>query len=232
MHSRRLPTLLLLAVFTTALSAEAQLFKKKRSYAQGEIVEITGRVTDEAGNPVEGVEVRVEGSRKAFSYKRFRREKFNPAMLQTLTDANGNYSFEWQWHDYYNRFELSAVIGVRFGDQMKTEVLGSSDITERMKEGAPVVAPLVLENADFLYNLRQFESSVKSNDQRRIYGERGRPDKVEITEFADATEEAWWYFSLGATYLFRDGRLSEVVNFDPVPSVEERAQSATTTGSR
>ncbi len=218
--ARRRYDALALAAATIALlasSADAQLFKKKRAYAEGEIVVVTGRVTDEAGSPVAGVEIRLEGARRAFSYKRFRRQEFNPAVLQTLSDDNGEYRLDWQWHDYYNHFRLTAVVGVKLGTEIRTEILGESLITDRIKQGSPVVAPLVLDNADFLYNLRKFEATVKSDDQRRIYSERGRPDKVEITEFANATEEGWWYFSLGSTYLFRNGRLSEVVNFDPVP---------------
>ncbi len=210
-----------------APAAQGQLFGKKRAYAQGEIVEVTGQVTDEAGQPVAGVEVRLEGVRRGMNYKRLRRQNYNPAVLQMLTDDNGEYRFEWQWHDYYNRFELSAVVGVKLGSETHLEVLGAADISARMKQGSPVVAPLVLDNADFLYNLREFESSITSDDQRRVYAERGRPDKVEITEYPNAREVGWWYFSLGSTYLFRDGRLHEVVNFEPVLSAEERRAATT-----
>lgn len=219
---RPLPMLMCALGLVLATATQAQLFGKKRAYAQGEIVEVTGQVTDEAGQPVSGVEVRLEGVRRGFSYKKFKRQNFNPATLQVLTDANGEFRIDWQWHDYYNRFKLSAVVGVKLGAETHVEVLGSADITSRMKQGSPVVASLVLDNADFLYNLRQFESSIQSDDQRRIYGERGRPDKVEITEYPSAREEGWWYFSLGSTYLFRDGRLHEVVNFEPVLSADER----------
>ena len=219
---RMAPALTLMVAFALASSADAQIFKKKRVYAEGETVAVTGQITDEAGEPVSGVEVRLEGSRRAFSYKKMRRQNFHPAVLQTLTDDNGEYRFEWQWHDYYNHFDLSAVVRVKLGPEDHVEVLGTSDLSDRMKQGSPVVAPLVLDNADFLYNLRQFEQSVRSDDQRRIYGERGRPDKVEITEYPNAREEAWWYFSLGSTYLFRGGELTEVVSFDPVPSMSER----------
>lgn len=86
-------------------------------------------------------------------------------MLQMLIDVDGNYSFDWQWYDYYNCFEVSVVVGVCFGDQMKIEVFGFFDIIDCMKEGVLVIVLLVFENVDFFYNFCQFELLVKSNDQ-------------------------------------------------------------------
>ncbi|HVR28057.1 MAG TPA: carboxypeptidase-like regulatory domain-containing protein [Thermoanaerobaculia bacterium] len=56
-----------------------------------------------------------------------------------------------------------------------------------------------------------------SADQRRIYEEMGKPDRVDRLELSkDAEEVAWWYFERGRSYHFRDGRLEQVVEFDPV----------------
>jgi acyl-coenzyme A synthetase/AMP-(fatty) acid ligase len=64
--------------------------------------------------------------------------------------------------------------------------------------------------------LREFVASVHSDDERKVYDEMGRPDKVERVQYPERTEVSWWYFDAGRVYRFRDGRLEQVVPFEPV----------------
>jgi hypothetical protein len=63
--------------------------------------------------------------------------------------------------------------------------------------------------------LRAFVDSIDSDDERRVYREQGKPDRVEARTGA-ADEAAWWYFESGRVYRFRDGALVATESFDPV----------------
>jgi hypothetical protein len=83
-----------------------------------------------------------------------------------------------------------------------------------------VVASLVVQNknAQFVTKLRELLASIKSDDERRVYDEMGKPDKVERVVYPGRTEVSWWYFDAGRVYRFQDGRLEQVVPFEPVKS--------------
>ena len=51
-----------------------------------------------------------------------------------------------------------------------------------------------------------------SDDERRIYQQMGKPDRVEER----GAERSWWYFADGRMFRFDDGELVETRAFDPV----------------
>jgi hypothetical protein len=44
----------------------------------------------------------------------------------------------------------------------------------------------------------------------------GKPDRIRNVQYPRHLESSWWYFESGRVYRFRDGRLEQVVPFDPV----------------
>jgi hypothetical protein len=44
----------------------------------------------------------------------------------------------------------------------------------------------------------------------------GKPDRVDRLEMSGGDEVAWWYFERGKSFHFRDGRLDQVMEFEPV----------------
>ena len=219
--SRRLAAVLAIVplLLLIASSAEAKNpFRKKRPFVDGEVIVFSGQVVDKNDQPVPGVLVELEASRRAFSYKRFKREDYNPVLVAERTDQNGEFRLTFKYHHYYNKFVISAVLAVRqAGERVDQQLLSRTDVSKKLKAGSPIPARLTVENSDFLYAFRDFESSVDSADEERVYRENGKPDKVETTDYGTYTETSWWYFKLGSTYMFQDGRLTEVVNFDPIP---------------
>lgn len=187
-------------------------------HRNGDTVEISGVVTDAQGQPLADVRVLLEATRSTFNLLRFERTAKDVRRLSATTNARGEYSLEWPWDDYYNAFELVVAVPVRKAEGERLEVLDRTDVTQRLSASANVVAALVVENAGYLQKLRAFVGDVRSEDERRVYGELGKPDEIKSVRYPDRTEVSWWYFEKGKVYRFADGKLEQVVPFEPVKS--------------
>jgi hypothetical protein len=185
-------------------------------YEEGERVEVTGLVTTPDGEPIEDVQVTLELSRKAFDFRKLRRTRGKVFKVSDRTDASGEYKIAFPWDDYYNRFELVAGITVRGADGEELLELERLDVKDRIERSSPAVAPIVIENHELIETFRAFIATVDSDDERRVYRDQGRPDRVKTTRFDDREETSWWYFDRGKVYRFEDGELAKVEDFDPV----------------
>ena len=68
---------------------------------------------DPNGHALEGIEVVLRASRVGWSFGALNLEDRGRAVKDvsdrsTTTDAQGRFTLEWRWYDYYNRFELLA----------------------------------------------------------------------------------------------------------------------------
>ena len=200
-------------------------FKRGPKVAEGQIVEIKGRITDLTGDAIEGVRVELRAARRGFSFHYRQRALFNPVEVFSHTDETGHFTIPWKWHKYYNDFLIRAVVNVPQGGQNedKKEVLAQIDLTDEMPQVGPVVASMTIENTDFLRTFRAFVAELDSSDERRVYDEQGTPDKVDTIDRPERTDETWWYFARGTAYRFEGGRLIEVDSFDPVRSFDQTA---------
>jgi 5-hydroxyisourate hydrolase-like protein (transthyretin family) len=187
-------------------------------YAQGERVQVTGAVTDAQGQPLSDVRVTFEATRTYFSMRELRRtEDKEVRRVSATTNAAGQYTLEWPWDSYFNHFEVVAGVPVRTkGGGERLEELSRQDVTRRVLAGSPAVVGVTVENRKFLDNLRQFLASIQTEDQRKVYQEMGKPDRIRNVQYPRYLEASWWYFESGRVYRFRDGRLEQVVPFDPV----------------
>jgi hypothetical protein len=187
------------------------------AYQKGEPVQFTGLVTDGGGTPIANVQVILEASRNKFSYRKLRRSRVDDFRVSGTTNSSGEYRIRWPWNEYYNGFELLVAIPVRRKDGEHLRVLLRRDISEQALTGSPVVTPLVVEDTTFLETFRRFLAALDSDDEKRVYQEQGRPDKVEEPR---AGEGAWWYFDRGKVYRFENGRLTKVDSFDPIKPID------------
>lgn len=187
-------------------------------YAQGERVQVTGNVTDAQGQPLSDVRVTFEATRTYFSVRELRRtEDKEVRRVSATTNAAGQYTLEWPWDSYFNHFELVAGLPLRTrGGGERLEELARQDVTRRVLAGSPAVVSVTLENRKVFDNLRQFLASIQTEDQRKVYQEMGKPDRIRNVQYPGHLEASWWYFESGRVYRFRDGRLEQVVPFDPV----------------
>ncbi len=185
-------------------------------YDEGQKVLLTGLVTDAAGQPIPDLQVVLEASRSFFDIRKLGRTQKDLRRLSGLTNERGEYNLEWPWSRYYNHFELVVGVAVRHAGGEHLRVLERHDISQKIKQGSPVVSALVVKNVKFVSELRAFLATIRTEDQRRVHLEMGQPDKIEQTEYPDHLEAAWWYFEAGKVYRFRDGLLERIEPFDPV----------------
>lgn len=201
--------LVALALLAPAPADAAQRFR------DGDRVEVTGLVTDTDGRPLPGVRVVLEAARTQFDFRQFRRVKKDTTRLTALTDERGAYRLSWPWNGYYDVYELLVGVPVRKPKGESLHVLERVELSRRLKPDAPAIATVVVEDAEFVRTLREFVDSIDSDDERRVYREQGKPDRVEATTGA-ADEASWWYFESGTVYRFRGGALVSTDRFDPV----------------
>jgi hypothetical protein len=191
-------------------------------YDQGQRIQVTGVVADSQGQPLANVRVVLEVSRTYFSMRELHRTADKDVRrVSATTDARGNYTVEWPWDSYFNHFELVAGVPVHTrlengSTGEKVEELARQDVTRRVNAGTPAVVGVTVENRQFLDNLRQFLASIQTDDQRKIYQEMGKPDRIRNVQYPSHLESSWWYFEAGRVYRFRDGRLEQITPFDPV----------------
>ena len=205
-----------LAVFAVLLALTASAPAAAR-YAQGERVQVTGLVADTQGQPLADVRVVFEASRTYFSVRQLRRTAAEDVRrVSATTDARGQYTLEWPWDSYFNHFELVAGVPVRTRAGERIEELARQDVTRRVTAGSPAVVSVAVEDRKFLDSFRQFLASIQTEDQRKVYQEMGKPDRIRNVQYPAYLESSWWYFESGRVYRFRDGRLEAVVPFDPV----------------
>lgn len=212
--ARAVLSLAVLALLPVLVLAAAPTLAAR--YAQGERIQVTGIVSDPQGQPLANLNVALEVSRKTFNFRELRRTPKDVRRVSAVTNAQGEYTLIWPWDSYFNQFDLVVGVPVRKREGERLEELARVDITSRMLAGNPVVATATVENVRFLKNLRAFVASVQSDDERRVYEEMGKPDEVKRVQYPDHLEASWWYFEAGKAYRFRDGRLEQVVPFDPV----------------
>ena len=189
-----------------------------RGREKGVEVVVTGTVTDAAGLPVEGLEIRLTGVRRKLDLRRWQRTERHPRTVSSTTNDSGLYEIRWSWHPYYNHFRLEAGVAVgQPGGGNDFHALHRRDLTKRLRGSGPVVVPIEIEDRRFFDDFQRFLAEVTSEDERRVYQEAGKPDKVRRAESSNSVETSWWYFEMGKVYRFRNGTLTTVDEFEPVP---------------
>lgn len=209
-------------------------------YAEGDVIEIKGVVTDASGTPQAGKTVELEAYRRAFSFNPRKMGKTKKGLVQrtVTTDADGRYALQWQWYDYFNRFELTVG---DFGSE-GYQVLERTDLSRRILRGSPMIVSFVLgagaatspgtdttpssqtgttppprtDTATPIPAPERSQVPLTSTAQSQIRDRQGEPDLVENLDLPYGRETTWWYFDIGRAYRFLDGELRDEMTFNPV----------------
>jgi hypothetical protein len=185
-------------------------------YAQGEEILFTGIVTNAEGLPISGLQVALEASRAAFNFRRLSRVRENARRLATVTDESGEFTLPWPWDDYYNRFDLIVAVPVRTTEGEELVELQRVDLSRRTMQGSPVVSAVQLADTELVESRREFLAALDSTDEKKVYEQAGLPERLDRVQLPTHEEVTWWYFRHGRAYRFHDGRLHQVIPFDPV----------------
>ena len=188
----------------------------KKKYERGEKVELTGIVTDADGRPLDGVQLILEASRRAFRLRHLARETVDSFRVSARTGSRGDYSVLWPWNSYYNHYELLVAVPYRKKGRDTLEILHRVNVTDAAGKGNPIVTPIQVPDVSFLNALRSFLATVDTADEKRVYQEQGQPGKVEQIGTGGSVGASWWYFDTGRIYRFEAGKLVETKTFDPV----------------
>lgn len=180
----------------------------------GDVVRVEGQVLDQNGTPVSGVKVLLEATRTSFSW--LKRKKTSEPPLQQLADVDdeGRFVIPWSRHRHYNEFSLAVAVDVTRGGKPDFEILHRQDLTKAMNGEVPVNVFITLEKAGYVRWLQTYLEDRASEDEEQVFRENGRPDRIKTED----RESSWWYFSAGKVIRFRDGKLDQVIHFDPVES--------------
>jgi hypothetical protein len=188
--------------------------------AQGEEVEVTGRVTDPTGRALPGIAIQLKASHSTLSLRRMSRLETHPTYVQTVTDKRGDFHFTWKQHEFYDQFSIAAGLKVA-ADAGGFEEIQRVDLTDRFRlPGAAggVVVPIEVERTPRVDRYVAFVESITSDDQQRVFEQLGQPEKTDRLQLAGQEEVTWWYFRRGKAYRFESGRLELVIPFEPVGS--------------
>lgn len=204
---------LFVAVAVLALLGSRPAIAKPK---KGEILVFQGLVTDHRGEPLEGVRVVFEAANRKRMIGSSAKTTRGMVRQATLSAADGSYAFEWEWLGYYNSFRLRAVDGT--GSAVATEryvTLESVDVSKQATSANPVNASLIIDDGEFVYEHRAFMAEWQSEDERLVYADLGKPDRVDRNREAE-DEATWWFFERGKVYRFNSGTLTSVEDFVPV----------------
>lgn len=209
------------ALLVLALGSAAPADANKAPYARGETVVVTGSVTGGLAQPLGDLEVVLEASRQGYDYLRFRKRTPVTREMTTTTASDGSFEIRWPWSKGFKRFAL--VVGVREAGpgEGTLHVLHREDLTRRVRQGSPIVSTVRIEDTTFLDSFREFLAGLRTEDERKVYREAGKPDKVRERVSAPETEVDWWYFDIGRVYRFKDGKLQDVDEFEPVQPLDQ-----------
>lgn len=183
----------------------------------GEVVRLAGRVVDAEGQPVPGATVVLEAYRSGFDVLRMKKRDHPPVLSPTMTDDDGRFALDWSWDRRHDRFEIVVGATVSQEDGTRVEPFLRNDATAVLLGQQTDGLHLVVDDDGVLRWLIGFAETGGSDDERKIFGELGRPDRVDRAQRDEGLEYTWWYFDIGKAYRFIGGRLTEVVHYEPVP---------------
>lgn len=212
------PTLGVLVLITTVgcASVREKLPGRSPHYQVGEVVVVTGVVTNAASEPLADVEVLLTATNNEYDYLRFRKKTPIEKKAGARTTEDGGFELQWPWNKAYDRFELEVGVTVAKPGGEDFHVLHAEDLSKRMRHGSPVVSTIRLEDTEFLTSFQEFRAQIEPGAQEEVYRDAGKPDKVQRRVLPNRTETDWWYFEVGKVYRFSDGELDEVEEFEPV----------------
>lgn len=178
---------------------------------------VTGRVTDESGQPVANTPVVIVGRSLALVTTRMEYEESGRQETRTATDAQGQYRIEFVPASLGNNFYL-FFYGKSGFDRVQYRRPDPLDITDLLGRNRTVIVNQVLQfQPSWAEVQRQIAYYGADSDRGKILRRYGLPEKRETSGTGDAAADVWWYYADGVSYWFTGDRLTRTHEFTPIP---------------
>jgi hypothetical protein len=178
---------------------------------------VTGRVTDESGQPVANTPVLIVGRSLDLVIRRMEYEEQGRQEARTVTDARGQYRMEFVPASLGNNFNLFFYDKTGF-DRVKYRPPEPLDITDLLKGSRTVTVNQVLQFQPSWSEVeRQIAYYGADSDRGRILRRYGLPEKRETSGTGESASDVWWYYASGVSYWFTGDTLTRTHEFTPIP---------------
>ncbi len=176
---------------------------------------VTGRVTDETGQPVPNSPVVIVARTATFDPMHLAYETSGRQEARATTDADGRYRIEFVPAALGNNFYLFFYDQVGF-DRVKYKTPAPQDISELVERGrAPAINQVLEFNGTWPEVQRQIGFYGVGTDRAKILRTHGLPDKREQPAGAASDQDIWWYYADGVSYRFAGNTLVNTARFTP-----------------
>ena len=177
---------------------------------------VRGQVTDDTGQGVENVPIRVIATRRVVKFLTIESQPAEAELVTGSTDASGFYEIEVPKVRDYDFYFLRYFDGETF-DAVRYAVPEDIEITDRISKRRPVVQDLTLLPAAGWDAVQRLISLYGAGSARsEIVRALGVPERTERTTTPEGIDrETWWYDTVGVAYVINDGRVTDKKTFAP-----------------
>lgn len=177
---------------------------------------VTGRVTDESGQPVAGTPVVIVGRSLDLVTSRMEYMERDRKEARAVTDAQGQYRVEFVPASLGNNFYLFFYDRTGF-DRVKYQRPDPLDVTSLLERGRTLTVNQVLRfQPSWSEVQRQIAYYGAGSDRGKILRRHGLPEKRETSGEGDRATDVWWYYADGVSYWFTGDKLTRTQEFTPI----------------
>ena len=177
---------------------------------------VTGRVTDESGQPVASTPVVIVGRSLDLVTTRMQYEERGRKETRALTNAQGQYRIEFVPASLGNNFYLFFYDTMGF-DRVKYRQPEPLDITPLLERDRTLSVNQVLQlQPSWPEVQRQIAYYGADSDRGKILRRYGLPEKRETSGSGAEAADVWWYYADGVSYWFTGDKLTRTHQFTPI----------------
>lgn len=177
---------------------------------------VTGRLTDESGQPVAGTPVVIVGRFLDLVTSRMEYTERDRKEARAVTDAQGRYRVEFVPASLGNNFYLFFYDQTGF-DRAKYRQPEPLDITPLLERDQTLTVNQVLRfQPSWPEVQRQIAYYGADSEKGKILRRYGLPEKRETSGQGEQATDVWWYYADGVSYWFTGDKLTRTQEFTPI----------------
>jgi len=180
---------------------------------------LTGRITDESGQPVGNTPVLIVARSLVYSASKLEYDEHGRREIRATTNAQGQYRIEFVPANLGNSFSLFFYDRAGF-DRVKYRPPEPLDITPLLaRDGTVTVNQVLRYEPSWAEVERQAAFYGPDSNRARVLRRHGLPEKRETATIGEEVSDVWWYYADGVAYFFTGDTLRRTHEFTPIPGV-------------